>query len=167
MLSFLFWTFATLMIVFGALAVFLRNPVSCALSLVVCFIWLAGLFALLDAYFIAVVQVLVYAGAVMVLFLFIIMLLDLKSEKARPLNLTAWAGGGVVLFGFLMVLGRVLSSDPRLNIEKPLMALPPINDVLAVGITLFRTFNLPFQMIAVLLLVATVGVVILSRRSLR
>jgi len=167
MLPVLFWIFAALMVLFGGLAVFLRNPVSCALSLVVCFIWLAGLFVLLDAYFIAVVQVLVYAGAVMVLFLFIIMLLDLKAERARPVNLSAWAGGGIVIFGFLTVLGRVLTADPRLAIAKPEMAMPPVNDVQAVGAVLFRHFNLPFQMVGVLLLVATVGVVLLSRRTLR
>ena len=75
----LFWVFAVLMLIFGAAVVFLRNPVSSALSLVMSFVFLAALFITLDAFFIGVVQVLVYAGAVMVLFLFIIMLLDLRS----------------------------------------------------------------------------------------
>ena len=75
----LFWVFALSMLAFGAGVVFLRNPVSNALSLVMSFVFLSGLFITLDAFFIGVVQVLVYAGAVMVLFLFIIMLLDLRT----------------------------------------------------------------------------------------
>jgi NADH-quinone oxidoreductase subunit J len=163
----LFWIFAALMLLFGGLVVFLRNPVSAAMSLVLCFIWLAALFVTLDAFFIAVIQVLVYAGAVMVLFLFIIMLLDLKGEKARSLNISAWVGGGLVLFGFVNVLVQVVGSDSRLHVQKPATALPPMNDVMTVGIVLFREYWLPFQLIAVLLLVATIGVVLLSRRELK
>src|SRR5437763_4802839 len=89
----LFWAFALLMLVFGAAVVINRNPVASALSLVVSFLGLAALFVSLDAYFIGVIQVLVYAGAVMVLFLFIIMLLDLRAEKIRRINWFASAGG--------------------------------------------------------------------------
>lgn len=163
----LFWIFAVLMLLFGGMTVFLRSPVSAAMSLVLCFIWLAALFVTLDAYFIAVIQVLVYAGAVMVLFLFIIMLMDLKGDQTRRLNLSAWVGGGLVLFGFVNVLVRVLSSNPALDIQKPTMAMPPVSDIMAVGYVLFRDFWIPFQMIAVLLLVATIGVVMLSRRELK
>ena len=75
------------MLFFGGMVVLNRNPVASALSLVVCFLALAALFVSLDAYFIGVIQILVYAGAVMVLFLFIIMLLDLKAEVRRRTNL--------------------------------------------------------------------------------
>ncbi len=160
----LFWLFAALMLGFGGSVVLLRSPVSSALSLVVSFLGLASLFVLLDAFFIGIIQILVYAGAVMVLFLFIIMLLDLKTERARTLNLAAWMGGGLVLFGFVTTLARVIG--PRFQIEKPPM-LPGVNDVAAVGITLFTNFNLPFQIIGVLLLVATVGVVMLSKKELK
>ncbi|GAB4171460.1 MAG: NADH-quinone oxidoreductase subunit J [Terrimicrobiaceae bacterium] len=163
----LFWLFAVLMLGFGALTIFSRSPVNSAMSLVVCFISLAALFVTLDAFFIGIIQILVYAGAVMVLFLFIIMLLDLEAEKARRLSLSAWAGGGLVLFGFVGMLARVLASDPRLSVTKPPMATPPLDDVAAVGAMLFRNFNIPFQIIGVLLLVATVGVVLLSRRTLK
>ncbi|HEY5744332.1 MAG TPA: NADH-quinone oxidoreductase subunit J [Terrimicrobiaceae bacterium] len=163
----LFWVFAALMLLFGAAVVFLRNPVSNALSLVMSFVFLAALFVTLDAFFIGVVQVLVYAGAVMVLFLFIIMLLNLRSERPRPLNIGAWTGGGLVVFGFAGRLGKVLSSEQRFDMEKPLISTPQISDVSAVGVALFRYFNLPFQIIGVLLLVATVGVVILSNKELK
>src|SRR5437870_13789119 len=89
----LFWIFASLMLVFGAAVVVNRNPVASALSLVVSFIGLAALFMSLDAYFLGIIQVLVYAGAVMVLFLFIIMLLNLQAEARRPINWLAAAGG--------------------------------------------------------------------------
>src|SRR6184192_4284918 len=90
---FLFWIFALMMLVFGAAVIINRNPVASALSLVVSFLALAALFVSLDAYFIGVIQVLVYAGAIMVLFLFIIMLLDLRPEKLRKINWVASAGG--------------------------------------------------------------------------
>src|SRR3954470_24717776 len=92
----LFWIFALLMLVFGAAVIVNRNPVASALSLVVSFLGLAALFVSLDAFFIGVIQVLVYAGAVMVLFLFIIMLLDLRAEERRSINLVAFIGGSVV-----------------------------------------------------------------------
>jgi NADH-quinone oxidoreductase subunit J len=164
----LFWIFSILMLVFALAVVFMRNPVSSALSLVMSFVGLAALFITLDAFFIGVVQVLVYAGAVMVLFLFIIMLLDLRSEKTRRLNLAAWTGGGLVLIGFLTLLARVLFVNPGYG-EIPREAMPPgpITDVVGVGVTLFKNYTLPFQVIGVLLLVATVGVVLLSKKELK
>ena len=161
----LFWIFAGFTLLFGLGVVFFRSPVSSAMSLVMSFVGLAALFVTLDAFFIAVVQVLVYAGAVMVLFLFIIMLLDLRTEGRRPVKIAAWAGGGLVVGGFLFVLGHVVFSLPAL--WQPAMAIPPVNDVAQVGLALFKNFNLPFQIIGVLLLVATIGVVVLSRRELK
>ncbi|MEI6072478.1 MAG: NADH-quinone oxidoreductase subunit J [Verrucomicrobiae bacterium] len=163
----LFWIFAALTIAFGAGVVFFRSPVSSAMSLVMAFVGLAALFVTLDAFFIGVVQVLVYAGAVMVLFLFIIMLLDLRADQRRPVKLAAWAGGGIVVGGFIAVLSQVVSSLPALQQTKPALADPAASDVAMVGLLLFRSFNLPFQILGVLLLVATVGVVVLSRRELK
>ena len=96
----LFWLFAILMLIAGAGVIANRNPVASALSLVVCLLFLAALFVSLDAFFIGVIEVLVYAGAVMVLFLFIIMLLDLRAEERRKINLPAWAGGTLVTLIF-------------------------------------------------------------------
>jgi len=161
----LFWIFAALTLLFGLGVVFFRSPVSSAMSLVMSFIGLAALFVTLDAFFIAVVQVLVYAGAVMVLFLFIIMLLDLRTESRRPVKIAAWVGGGIVVWGFFAALWQVVFSLPALWVPKP--AIPAVNDVAQIGFALFKNFNLPFQIIGVLLLVATVGVVVLSRRELK
>lgn len=169
---FLFWLFAALMLVFGVAVVANRNPVASALCLVVCFLGLAALFIGLDAYFIGVIQILVYAGAVMVLFLFIIMLLDLKAEERRKTNFVAWTGGGIVTIVFMLQLAMVLRRFPEgkkpfpaLNLE----SLPGqrLDDVRLVGDTLFSIHNLPFQVVGALILVATIGVVILSKRELK
>src|ERR1700730_12138215 len=110
MSPFLLWIFASLMLVFGAGVIINRNPVASALNLVVSFLGLAALFISLGAYFIGIIQVLVYAGAVMVLFLFIIMLLDLRAEKLRRINWIAFGGGSFVALAFLSqvlsVIGR-------------------------------------------------------------
>src|SRR4029077_4039469 len=106
----LFWIFAIARLLFAAAVVFLRNPVSSAMCLVVSFIALAALFISLDAFFIGVIQVLVYAGAVMVLFVFIIMLLDLKAETKRHITPAALIGGLLVSFGFVSAITRVLRS---------------------------------------------------------
>ena len=163
----LFWIFSLLMLLSAMGVVFFRNPVSSAMSLVVSFIALAAVFVTLDAFFIAVVQVIVYAGAVMVLFLFIIMLLDLREEKRRRVRLSAWLGGGLVVGGFISALLQVVLSLPALFVTKQVMSHPLVNDIEQVGFNLFRNFNLPFQVIGVLLLVATVGVVLLSKKELK
>jgi len=163
----LFWIFSALMLLAGVGVILFRSPVSSAMGLVTAFVALAALFVTLDAFFIGVVQVLVYAGAVMVLFLFIIMLLDLREEGRRPVKISAWAGGGLVLCGFLAALARVLAQSSSLHGAKPALSNPMSDDVARVGTTLFLHFNLPFQVIGVLLLVATVGVVVLSRKELK
>lgn len=168
----LFWFFAILMLGFGVAVVANRNPVASALCLVVCFLGLASLFIGLDAYFIGIIQILVYAGAVMVLFLFIIMLLDLKAEQRRKINAVALAGGGLVSVAFMFQIAAVLRAFPEG--KKP---FPPLNldnlpnhrldDVRLVGDALFSIHNLPFQVVGALILVATIGVVILSKRELK
>lgn len=167
MLLVAFWFFATLMLLFGLSVVLLRNPVSCAMSLVMSFICLAALYVTLDATFIGVIQVLVYAGAVMVLFLFIIMLLDLREEKSRRLNFGVTLGGVLVLAAFLSIMTQVILSNPAFAIQTPAIEGPQLSDVKMIGMTLFHSFRLPFEVIGVLLLSATVGVVVLSRRTLR
>ena len=163
----LFWLVSLLMIGFGAGVVVLRNPVACALSLVASFLALAALFVTLDAYFIAIIQVLVTAGAVMVLFLFIIMLLNLKAEERRRVKLSAMLGGGLIVGCFLELLSSTLSTSPLFSQPLPPLIEPAQSDVAMIGLTLFHSFNLPFQIIGVLLLVATVGVVLLSKQTLK
>jgi NADH-quinone oxidoreductase subunit J len=164
---FLFWTFALLMLVFGAAVVINRNPIASALNLVVSFLGLAALFISLDAYFIGIIQVLVYAGAIMVLFLFIIMLLDLRAEKLRKINWVASAGGVVVAFALLVQIFYVVGRFKSARQAFPRMPGSTVDDVHNIGLLLFGNFNLPFQIIGVVILVATIGVIVLSRRELR
>jgi NADH-quinone oxidoreductase subunit J len=95
------------------------------------------------------------------------MLLDLREEKSRRVRLSAWVGGGLVVGGFIAALTKVVASLPAPDAVKPALANPEINDVAAIGFALFKNFNLPFQIVGVLLLVATVGVVLLSRKELK
>jgi NADH-quinone oxidoreductase subunit J len=162
---FLFWIFAFVMLAFGCSVVAQRNPVSSALSLVVSFIALAALFVSLDAFFIGAIQILVYAGAVMVLFLFIIMLLDLRGTQRRRYHVATIAGGLLITAIFVAQLVCVLDAYPQSQRTLPPLA-GPVNDVKSVGHVLFTSYNLPFQIVAVLVLVATIGVVVLSKREL-
>lgn len=170
----LFFVFAALMLLFGAGVVVLRNPVSSALCLVMSFVALAALFVTLDAFFIGVIQVLVYAGAVMVLFLFIIMLLNLRDEQTRRLNFAALSGGFLVVVGFVSALIQVIASTPGLHFPMPAITGPTgslawvgTSDVALVGVVLFKDFWFPLQIVGLLLLVATIGVVLLSKKELK
>ncbi len=188
--SVLFYLFSAIMLGFGILVVALRNPVSSALSLAASFLGLAALFVSLGAFFIGVIQVLVYAGAVMVLFLFIIMLLDIQAEQRRKLNLPAVIGGSLLVLVFALQLATVLGDFPaghRILNAAPLsptaalearraagtvhasidqdLAAGKLPDVKLIGETLFSQYNFHLQIIGVLLLVATVGVIVISRRE--
>ena len=164
---FLFWLFAFIMLVFGGAVVLNRNPIASALSLVICFMGLSALFISLDAFFIGIIQVLVYAGAVMVLFLFIIMLLDLRMEQLRRLNIVAVAGGVAVAMAFFLQIYFVIGQLSAAKQPFPALAATRTDDVRNVGHLLFTNYTLPFQIIGVLVLVATIGVIVLSKRELR
>jgi len=166
----LFGLFAFLMLAFGVSVVVNRNPVASALSLVVSFLCLAALYVGLDAYLIASVQVVVYAGAVMVLFLFIIMLLDLKAEERRKFNKLAVGGGALVALVFAAQVVGVLGKFSKGNQPFPALKLPPgetLNDIQKVGESMFSQHTLPLQIVGVLILVATIGVIVISKRELK
>ena len=163
----LFWLFAGLMLAFGVSVILNRDPVASALSLVGSFLCLAALFVGLDAFFIGVIQVLVYAGAVMVLFLFIIMLLDLRAERRRRFNPVALGGGALITALFVLGLQRVLENFPAGGRPFPALGVERIDDVRQIGLVLFSKFNLPFKTVGVLVLAASIGVVVLSRRELK
>jgi NADH-quinone oxidoreductase subunit J len=167
MSPFLFWFFAFLTLVFGAAVILNRNPIASALSLVICFMGLSALFMSLEAFFIGIIQVLVYAGAVMVLFLFIIMLLDLRAEQLRKINLVTVAGGTAVALAFFLQIYFVVRQLGAASQPFPPLAISKADDVHHIGALLFTNYNLPFQIIGVLVLVATIGVVVLSKRELR
>jgi NADH-quinone oxidoreductase subunit J len=168
-----FWFFGVIAMASALLCITRRNPVASALWLVVTLFALAALFVLLDAQFLAVLQVLVYAGAIMVLFLFIIMLLDLRAEELRKINWTASAGGLGVALALIIQIFSVVGSFPLSKQPFPPLARHVLSgaegstsdDVHRIGLLLFGSYNLPFQIIGIVILVATIGVVMLSRRE--
>jgi NADH-quinone oxidoreductase subunit J len=163
----LFYVFAGLAVLSGGLVVlnpFSRSPVTSAMFLVVTILALAGLFVLLHAFFLAAVQVLVYAGAVMVLFLFVIMMLDLKEEQRQPLG---WIRLGAALAasgGFLVLC---LRHWPALSAVEKAGPAPLEGSAPALGQMLLTGYLLPFELVSILLLVAMVGVVVLTKKDLK
>ena len=157
----LFWVFSLAMLLSGVGVIASRNPVNCAMFLVVLFFFMAGLFVLLEAFFLAAIQVLVYAGAVMVLFLFVIMLLDIKASERQRLRWLA-IGGGLLVAGALVWELRVVLRQAVLPGATAGEFHGGLKDVLG---RLFGTYMLPFEVTAVLLLVAIVGVVLLSSKE--
>jgi NADH-quinone oxidoreductase subunit J len=158
----MFWFFSIAMLLCGVLVIASRNPIHSALSLVLLFVCMAGLFVLLEAFFLAAIQVLVYAGAVMVLFLFVIMLLDLKASEKRRFK---WLGalGGVIVAG-------ALAWELAIILHRPITPLVAgaadfSGGLEAVVKPLFSRYMLPFEVTALLLLVAMVGVVLLSKKE--
>lgn len=162
----LFYVFAALTLLCGALVIanpFSRNPVTSAMFLVLTIIFMAGLFVLLHAFFLAAVQVLVYAGAVMVLFLFVIMLLDLKAEERQRIKITSLVAGviaaGALLFVFLQTL---------LHATPATVADPSVEGgTRELGRLLFTQYLLPFEIVSILLLVAMIGAILLSKKDLK
>lgn len=159
-----FFLFAGLAIGCAASTVYHRNPLYSAVSLIGVFISLSCIYVTLAAPFIAAVQVLVYAGAIMVLVVFVIMLLNLDEEKPyRRLNYLYALGGflGVVLlaqtaFVFLAVVKSPKLADASKNAEA--------GKTLAIGATMYTEYLLPVEIVGILLLVAVIGGVILARR---
>jgi NADH-quinone oxidoreductase subunit J len=165
MADWLFYLFAALALVCGFLVVanpFNRNPVTSAMFLVLTMVWLAGLFVLLHAFFLAAVQILVYAGAVMVLFLFVIMFLNPKEEspkRKRRVRLT---------LASLAVAGTAAIVIARLHRALNGAAFPELvneGSTASLGRLLFKDYLLPFEVVSILLLVAMVGTVILSKKE--
>jgi len=163
----LFYVLAALTLIFGTLVVanpFSRNPVTSAMFLVLTIISMAGLFVLLNAFFLAAVQVLVYAGAVMVLFLFVIMLLDLKEEERRKIKLTGLVAGLASVGAIVVIFVRsLLATNPGKDLTDP----KAVGDTATLGKMLFTNYLLPFEIVSILLLVAMVGVILLSKKDLK
>ena len=160
----LFYVFAALTLLCGVLVVanpLSRSPVTSAMFLVLTIISMSGLFVLLHAFFLGIVQIIVYAGAVMVLFLFVIMLLDLKEEARRKFKFFG-IGAGLISFAAIVfiMLKSLKSAAPDAN--------NPVGDgdTASLGKLLFTQDTRPFEVVSVLLLVAMVGVILLCKKKL-
>jgi NADH-quinone oxidoreductase subunit J len=162
----LFYLFAALALLCALLVVanpFSRSPVTSAMFLVLTMVCLSGLFVLLHAFFLAAVQILVYAGAVMVLFLFVIMLLDLKEEERRKIRITGLVAG---LISVGTILAIFLASLKQAGLPQQVL-LTAEGSTTELGKLLFQSYLLPLEIVGVILLVAMVGVVLLSKKELK
>src|SRR5262252_1416957 len=141
----LFYVFSALALVCGIMLLLSRNPVNSAMFLVLTIASLAGLFVLLHAFFLAAVQVLVYAGAVMVLFLFVIMLLDLKVEERRKIKKFG-LGAGLVIVGAILAVFLSSLESSHLPADKS----PTLDGAtIPLGKLLFTQYVLPFEIVSV------------------
>src|ERR1043166_7739578 len=163
----IFYVLAGLTLVCGLLVIanpLRRTPVTSAMFLVLTIACLAGLIVLLHAFFLAAVQVLVYAGAVMVLFLFVIMLLDLKEEERRKIKKLGLVAGLISVGAIVAIFVKsLLATQPGRNLPAPVAE----GATIPLGKLLFTSYLLPFEIVSLLLLVAMVGVILLSKKDLK
>ena len=168
MLAALFFGFAALLVVTSLMVVLHKNPVTSALFLVLAFCSLAGIYLLLKAEFLGMVQIVVYAGAIMVLFLFVIMYLNLQHDVETGVRIAVRRGIGWFVGAALLLTGATLL--------KRGWAVGPGNDALpgaesgnvaAIGRSLYSRYLFPFEITSILLLVAMVGVIVIARGRAR
>jgi NADH-quinone oxidoreductase subunit J len=160
----LFYVFAALAVASSLAMVLQRNPVTAAMNLVLAMFAIAALFVLLHAHFMAAIQLLVYAGAIMVLFVFVIMLLNLQEEqlRSRKRNFLHVLSVALVIYAFLQIR-ELLDRTPAEPVPEMDSAFGTTE---AVGKLLFSDYLLPFELTSVLVLAAIVGAVVLAKRKL-
>ncbi len=167
--DFTFYVFGITAVMAGLLVVVARNPVHSVLWLILAFLSSAGLFVLLGAEFVAMLLVIVYVGAVAVLFLFVVMMLDvdfaeLKAEMAKYVPLAGLIGT-ILLMQFALVLGNWQFSDGvDSRLATPTPALEDAHNTQAIGAVLYDQYILLFQAAGLILLVAMVGAIVLTLR---
>ena len=164
----IFYPLAGFCVILALGVVFNNSPVGSAISLIGMMLGLAGIFVLQQAHFIAILQVIIYAGAIMVLFMFVIMLLNLKKGDdtgwvAREKNLLLSILTGVLSIGILYKVGSIIFS---VKLESPATLPDSFGTVANIGETLFTKFVLPFEVASILLLAAMVGAVVLAKNKL-
>lgn len=161
----LFFTLSALTILSALVVVFSKSPMYSVLSLIFCFFTIAGHYILLNAQFLAITHIIVYAGAIMVLFLFVVMLLNLNADsephKAPKLRIAATISGGMLFLTLIAALrttelGRFSGPPDSLN-----------GMVQHVGQRLFTDYLLPFEISSILFLSAMIGAVVLAKREKR
>ncbi len=164
-----FWVFAAVSVVASILVVGQRNPMYSVLLLIASFASLAGLYVLLGAPFVAAIQIIVYAGAIMVLFLFVVMLLNASAEAPESGAARRAVGAGPRRFG--AVLAALLAVELAWSFQRIRGVALPTDDVQAptsvhsIGMTLFTDYAFAFEATSVLILVAMVGAIVLARRE--
>ena len=164
----IFYPLAGFCVVMALGVIFNNSPVGSAISLIGMMLGLAGIFVLQQAHFIAIVQIIIYAGDIMVLFMFVIMLLNLKQGEnegwaSRGKNLPLSVLTGFLAVGILYKITMVLFS---VDMDTPASLPDSFGTVAVIGETLFTDFVLPFEVASILLLLAMVGAVVLAKSKL-
>jgi NADH-quinone oxidoreductase subunit J len=163
----LFWVFASILAISALAMITVRNPVHAALLLVLCFFTSASIWLLIEAEFLAVVLILVYVGAVMVLFLFVVMMLDINIEEVRA-RVTRYAFFGAIVAGVVVfeIVAVVWSSNLGTEVDKVIAARPAdYSNTAELGQQLYTRYIYPFELAAVLLLIAIVAAISLTMRK--
>ena len=162
-MTFLFYLLSAIMVISGLFVVFSRSPINSVLSLIICFIGMAGHYILLNAQFLAVVHLIVYTGAIMVLFLFVIMLLNLNTatvpQKTSGTRIAAAIAGGLFFLVMLAATRHTMEMRPRYPFTSD------IGLVKEVGKALFNEFLLPFEVSSVLFISAMIGAVMFGKKE--
>ena len=160
---FLFYMLSAIMVLSALFVVFSKNPVDSVIYLIICFIGMAGQYILLNAQFLAVVHIIVYTGAIMVLFLFVIMLLNLNKatipQKTSVTRIAAVIAGGVFFLVMVAATRHTFEIHPRYPFTNQ------IGLVSEVGKTLFHEFLLPFEVSSVLFISAMIGAVMFGKKD--
>lgn len=166
--AFAFYLFATILVVGALMVITARNPVHSVLFLILCFFNAAGIFVLLGAEFIAMILVIVYVGAVAVLFLFVVMMLDINFKDLRkgamryvPIGLVI---GGILLFEFISVYSFWVAA-PESTANRALPIDPEVENARALGYVLYTKYVFAFQVSGLILFVAMIGAIILTNRT--
>ena len=168
--TYLFYALALILVTFSILTVTARNPVRSAVYLVSALLAVAGFFFLMEAEFVGAVQVLVYVGGIMVLFLFVIMLVSIESLERQPKVSRQWRTGLVLAVVLclelsLLIFRGTVSLEEGLA-ESGIITTTETMNTEAVGTILYSTYLLPFEIASVLLLVAIVGAVVLAKKEI-
>jgi NADH-quinone oxidoreductase subunit J len=163
----LFWALAAGAVAASLLVIGQRNPMYSVMLLIVSFAALSGLYILLDAPFVAAIQIIIYAGAIMVLFLFVVMLLNAQAEERLIGERRRLLGGaGPRRFGAVLSLVLIVELAWALfQLRGSPMPTGPERSVYDIGIRLFREYAFAFEVTSVLILVAMVGAIVLARRE--
>jgi NADH-quinone oxidoreductase subunit J len=166
LVSILFYTFGTILVAAALGVIVVRNPVHSALSLVLCFVTCAAIWLLIEAEFLAIVLVLVYVGAVMVLFLFVVMMLDVNVEELRSgFTKYAWLGWITAIVLVIEIVGVVTARTLGVDVTGGAAPLPAdYSNTEELGSLLYTEYAYPFELAAVLLLVAIVAAIALTMR---
>jgi NADH-quinone oxidoreductase subunit J len=162
-----FGYFAAAIIIFSLIVVTRRNPVHSVLFMLILFFHIAALYLFLDAEFLAAIQVIVYAGAILVLFLFVVLLLNLKEETLIRRYINQWPMGvvfAVGLFILMFISVRSFLAGPKGEISSVLTGQSNVTNL---GTVLYTEYLFPFEIASLVLLVAIIGAIVLAKKRLK